>query len=226
MNQAPAWTQAIRAFKQALTLDPNYALAYEHVHAMLDLAATEHPLYALLPNDSFALSRSSSGRTVIDSTVLQAAVRRARNQALTSARAWVASQPTTLRAHGAMVNAYVSAGNYKGALAELDRFRVATPVHPEMPFVEARIHFASGDVDRAAAQLRSALDSAAPQDFRSYLGTPAVVSDIAAAANVFAYQGDLGHAAKALDLANQVRSEVLSEAGPQVSTTAVKPGIG
>jgi tetratricopeptide (TPR) repeat protein len=107
----------------------------------------------------------------------------------------------------------VSAGNYKGALAELERFREATPLHPELPFVEARIHFASGDVDRAAAQLRTALDSAAPQDFRSYIGTPTVVSDIAAAANVFAYQGDLNNAAKALDLANQVRSEVVYQLG-------------
>ena len=31
----------------------------------------------------------------------------------------------------------------------------------------------------------------APQDFRRYQGAPTVVSDIAAAANVFAYQGDL-----------------------------------
>jgi tetratricopeptide (TPR) repeat protein len=108
-----------------------------------------------------------------------------------------------------MVNAYVSAGNYSGALAELERFRQATPVHPELPFVEARVRFASGDVDRAAAQLRSALDTAASKDFRLYQGTPTVVSDIAAAANVFAYQGDLTNAAKALDLADQVRREVV-----------------
>jgi tetratricopeptide (TPR) repeat protein len=82
-------------------------------------------------------------------------------------------------------------------------------VHPELPFVEARIRFASGDVDRAAAQLRTALDTVAPQDFRPYQGTPTVVLDIAAAANVFAYQGDLANAAKALDLAAQVRREVV-----------------
>jgi tetratricopeptide (TPR) repeat protein len=40
-----------------------------------------------------------------------------------------------------------------------------------------------------------------------------VVSDIAAAANVFAYQGDLTHAAKALDLADQVRQEVIFPPG-------------
>jgi serine/threonine-protein kinase len=214
VNQAPAWTQAMRAFKRTLSLDPNYALAYDHVHSMLSVAAADAPYYALLPADSFALARSPAGRPLIDSVTLRSAVQRARNEALVSARTWVATQPTTLRAHGAMVNAYVSAKNYGGALSELERFREATPVHPELPFVEARIRFASGDVDRAAQQLRTVLDSALPKDFESYEGTPTVVMDIAAAANVFAYQGDLTNAAKALDLADQVRREVVHESGP------------
>ena len=87
---------------------------------------------------------------------------------------------------------------------------MATSLHPELPFVEARVRFASGDVDRAAAQLRTALDTASSKDFRLYQGTATVVSDIAAAANVFAYQGDLTNAAKTLELADQVRREVVS----------------
>jgi eukaryotic-like serine/threonine-protein kinase len=214
VNQAPAWTQAMRAFKRTLVLDPNYALAYDHVHSMLSLAAVDRPFYALLPADSFALSRSPSGRPLLDSTTIKSAVQRARTEALASARSWVATQPTTLRAHGAMVNAYVSSGNYGGALSELERFRQATPLHPDIPFVEARIRFASGDVERAAAQLRVALDTALPKDFQAYEGAPTVVMDIAAAANVFAYQGDLTNAAKALDLADQVRREVVHDTRP------------
>jgi eukaryotic-like serine/threonine-protein kinase len=210
INEAPFWTQSLRAFKRALALDPNYALAYDHVQSMLSMAAVNFPIYALLPGDSFAVTRTSTGRVMMDSVTVRAAVRRARAEALSTARTWVSTQPTTLRAHGAMVNAYVSAGNYTGALAELERYRLATPLHPELPFVEARVRFASGDVDRAAAQLRSALDTAASKDFRLYQGTPTVVSDIAAAANVFAYQGDLENAAKALDLADQVRREVIA----------------
>jgi serine/threonine-protein kinase len=214
VNEAPAWTQAMRAFKRTLALDPNYALAYDHVHTMLGLAAADHPFYALLPGDSFAVTRSTTGRSLMDTVTLRAAVQRARNEALTSARTWVASQPTPLRAHGAMVNAYVSAGNYRGALSELERFRQVTPLHPELPFVEARVRFASGEVDRAAAQLKTALDTVAAKDFRTYEGTPTVVYDIAAAANVFAYQGDLTNAAKALDLADQVRREVVNHPDP------------
>jgi len=210
VNEAPFWTESLRAFKRTLALDPNYALAYDHVHYMLSLAAANHPVYALLPGDSFAVTRTSTGRALMDTVTVRAAVQRARSEALSTARTWVSTQPTTLRAHGAMVNAYVSAGNYGGALSELNRFRLATPLHPELPFVEARVRFASGEVDRAAAQLRVALDSAASKDFRLYQGTPTVVSDIAAAANVFAYQGDLADAAKTLDLADQVRREVIS----------------
>ncbi len=208
-NQAPAFTQAIRAFRHALELDPDYALAYEHVQFMLGGAAERKPGYALVATDSFALATAPDGRALVDSTSLQVAVRRARSASLTTARNWVATQPSTLRAHGAMVDAYLASGNYDAALGEVDRFRASTPVHPELPFVEARIRFASGDVERAAEQLRTALDTVAPQDFRPYQGTSTVVGDIAAAANVFAYQGDLANAAKALDLADQVRREVV-----------------
>ena len=85
------------------------------------------------------------------------------------ATGWRASL-TTLRAHGAMVNAQISAGNYQAALSEVERFREATPQHPELPFVQARIQFASGQIDRAAAQLRTALDTVAPRDFQPYEG--------------------------------------------------------
>jgi serine/threonine protein kinase/tetratricopeptide (TPR) repeat protein len=210
VDEAPLWTQSLRAFKRALALDPNYALAYDHVQFMLSVAASDHPAYALLPGDSFAVTRTSDGRMRMDSAVVRSSVQRARAEALTTARTWVSTQPTTLRAHGAMVNAYVSAGNYSGALSELERYRQATALHPELPFVEARVRFASGDVDRAAAQLRVALDTVSSTDFKVYQGTSTVVSDIAAAANVFAYQGDLTNAAKALDLADQVQREVVT----------------
>ena len=125
-----------------------------------------------------------------------------------------------------MVDAYLASGNYDAALGEVARFRNSTPVHPELPFVEARIRFASGDVDRAASQLRTALDTVAPQDFRPYQGTPTVVMDIAAAANVFAYQGDLANAAKALDLADQVRREVVKHPAGKSDGPGTRTGAG
>jgi len=103
-------------------------------------------------------------------------------------------------------------------MAEVDRFRQTAPVHPEQPFVEARIRFASGEVERAARDLRTALDTVAPQDFRTYEGTPTVVGDITAAANVFAYQGDIASAAKTIDLADQVRREVIQQPGREAES--------
>nr|MBA3497484.1 tetratricopeptide repeat protein [Gemmatimonadales bacterium] len=216
-DEASHWTQAIRAFKRTLALDPDYALAYEHVQAMLGAAAAAHPDYALVAADSFARVQGPDDRPLVDSATAGTAVRRARAEALATARTWVSSQPTTLRAHGAMVDAYLASGNYGAALAEVDRFRQTAPVHPELPFVEARIRFASGEVDRAARQLLSALDTVAPQDFRPYRGTPTVVADIAAAANVFAFQGDLTSAAKTIDLADQVRREVIQHPGDETA---------
>jgi eukaryotic-like serine/threonine-protein kinase len=216
-DEAPGWTQAIRAFRRSLALDPDYALAYEHVQAMLSTASAAHPYYALVTADSFTLAQAPDGRDLLDSATTAAAARRAQAEGLATARRWVATQPTTLRAHGALVDAYVAARNYRAALSEVDRFRQTPPVHPELPFVVARIRFASGDVDRAATELRTALDTVAPQDFRTYEGTPTVVGDIAAAANVFAYQGDLVRAAKTIDLADQVRREVIRQPGREGS---------
>jgi len=212
VNLGPQFTEAIRAFNHSLQLDPDYALAYDHVQSMLSGAAGSRPLYALITPDSFALAFRRDGTPLLDSSTVQVAVRRARAEALASARSWVSAQPTTLRAHGAMVNAYVASGKYDAAMAEVDRFRQTSPQHPEQPFVEARIRFAAGQVDQAARQLKIALDTVAAQDFRPYQGTPTVLGDVAAAANVFAYQGDLTSTAKALDFAEQVRREVVQHA--------------
>ena len=56
--------------------------------------------------------------------------------------------------------------------------------------------------------LRAALDSTGPEDFRPLASTPAVFGDVASAANVFAYQGDLATAARSIELAERVRSSV------------------
>jgi len=207
-DYAAGSTRALRAFRRTLALDPDYSLAYDHIESMLANASRAGGSLALMPTDSFAPTRDDVGRVLVAPAVHAAAVERARGEVVRLARAWVASQPTTLRAHGAMVDAFVAAGEFDAALAEVGRFRELTPTHPELPFVEARIRFAAGDVDAAAGILRGALDSTSPSDFRALEGTPTVLGDVASAANVFAYQGDLVNAAKALDLADRIGREV------------------
>ncbi len=201
-------TQGLRAFRRALALDPNYALAYDHVGTMLSEAARPSAAIALLPGDSVMLTRDSTGRSIVDSATRASAMRRARGEVVALARAWTGSQPTTLRAHAAMIDAYVAAGDYAGAMAELGRYKALVPSDPESPFVEARIHFAAGEVDRAAASLRTALDTTEAADFQKLAGNPIVFEDLASAANVFAYVGDLTNATRALDLADRARREV------------------
>ncbi len=206
-NRAGQWTQSLRAFKHTLVLDPDYALAYDHIRFMLTVTSRPGTILALQPRDSFAVTRVGEARGAADSSVRAAALRRARQENIEIARSWVTEQPTTMRAHGALVDAYIVAGDFAGAHSEVNRFRALNPQHPEEPFVEAQIQLASGEVDRAAQTLRIALDSTAPGDFRRYAGTPTVLDELASAANVFAYQGDLSNAARALEFVSQVEQQ-------------------
>ena len=215
MTRRPAsMTQSLRAFRRTLSLDPEYALAYDHIAYMLSDASREGTSVALMPNDSFAPTRDRMGRPVVDSTLRAAAAQRARREVVKLTRDWVGIQPTSPRAHGALVDAFIAAQDYPAALSEVERFRTLGPANPELAFVEARIRFAAGDVERAATILRGALDSTAPEDFRSLEGTPTVLGDLASAANVFAYQGDLANAVRAIDLADRVRQTVYASLNP------------
>ena len=207
-NRPANMTQSLRAFRRTLALDPTYALAYDHIESMLAEASKPGASIALMPNDSFAATRDRLGKLVMDSSARLQASARAQRDVVTLARDWVGIQPTSPRAHGALIDAYIAAGNFGAALGEVARFRTLDPGNPELAFVEARVRFASGEVDQAAAILRAALDSTAPEDFRPLEGIPTAFGDLTSAANVFAYQGDLPNAVRAIDLADRVRQTV------------------
>ncbi len=207
-NRPANMTQSLRAFRRTLALDPTYARAYDHIESMLAEASKPGASIALMANDSFANTRDRMGRPVMDSTTRMQAAARAQRDVVALARDWVGIQPTSPRAHGALIDAYIAAGNFGAALGEVARFRTLDPGNPELAFVEARVRFASGEVDQAAAILRAALDSTAPEDFRPLEGIPTAFGDLTSAANVFAYQGDLPNAVRAIDLADRVRQTV------------------
>jgi serine/threonine-protein kinase len=207
-GMATTMTRSLRAFNRTLALDPDYALAYEHIEQMLTGASREGSSIALMPGDSFAVAWGPARQPALDSATRAAALRRAQGAVVTMARNWVTTQPSTYRAHSALVDAYIAAGDYRSALTELERFNALGGAHPELRFVEARIRFASGDVDRAAALLTQALDSVTPEDFSTFESTPNVLGDVAAAANVFAYRGEIGSATRAIEFADRVRRAV------------------
>ncbi len=198
------WTNSLRAFERALTLDPGYSLAYDHIMTMLTTAGRPYSPYALVTPDSFVPAREPSGRALLDSSRLSEAVRRAGAEAVARGRTWVARQPETPRAHLALMEALAATGNSEAALNELSRVRTLDPgPHPELQFVEGRIRFQAGDIDAAARLLRAALDSVRSADFAG--ASPASFVDVNSAANVFAYLGDLRYARRALNLGDEVR---------------------
>lgn len=212
-GHATAMSEALRAFRHTLNLDPDYVLAYEHIGQMLAGAGRPGASFVLMPDESFVLAQRPAPGAPIPARV-ESASRRAQQAAVDLAVNWVATQPTAPRAHGALVDSYIASGRYGDAMSEVQRFRAVGGDQPERPFVEARVHFAAGRVDEAAEILSAALDSTSPEDFRARDGTPSIFGDIASAANVFAYQGSLEQAARTLDLADRVRNEVYPYLGP------------
>jgi serine/threonine-protein kinase len=199
------FTASMRAFKRALELDPGYALAFEHVNFILGRASRQNPMWVLLPNDSISYVYGETDRRLIDSSATAVAVKRARAEAIRLARDWAKLQPATPKAHEALLAALIAAQDYDGAAGEVARFRAVVPNHPELPFDDARIRFASGDAPRAARQLGASIDSLTPEDLRPISGATDAAERLVIAANVLAYQGNVGQAAKLIDLANRVR---------------------
>ena len=199
------FTESMRAFKRALELDPGYALAFEHVNFILGRASRQNPMWVLLPNDSISFVYGEKDRRLIDSVAAREAIQRARAEAIHLARDWANLQPATAKAHEALLAALIAAQDYNGAGNEVARFRAVVPNHPELPFDDARIRFASGDAPRAARQLGASIDSLTPEDLRPISGATDAAERLVIAANVLAYQGNVGQAAKLIDLANRVR---------------------
>ena len=199
------FTESMRAFKRALELDPGYALAFEHVNFILGRASRQNPMWVLLPNDSISFVYGDKERRLVDSSATRDAVQRARAEAIRLARDWANLQPATAKAHEALLAALIAAQDYTGAGSEVARFRAVVPNHPELPFDDARIRFASGDAPRAARQLGVSIDSLTPEDLRPISGATDAAERLVIAANMLAYQGNVGQAAKLIDLANRVR---------------------
>jgi len=208
VNVARNQTRSLRAFSRALTLDPAYSLAYEHILNMLTFAANEHPFLALVSSDSFVQAVSPDGRALLDSGVTREAVTRARTAAIASGRRWVANQPETIRAHTDLVEALVASREFTSALAELGRLRTTVPgaaKRADLIFAEGRVRFTSGDIEGAARVFRHALDSMSAKDFDG--APPLSFIEVNTAAGVFSYLGDLRSAARAISLGDTVRRQ-------------------
>jgi serine/threonine-protein kinase len=232
VNFAVNRTGSLRAFRRTLELDPNYALAYEHIMNMLTESANDRPYLALITPDSFVQALSPGGALQLDSAKVRASVQLARTQAVSTGRTWVASQPEAIRAHTNLIEAFYASREYSSALGELERVR-ATPVgasRPDLVFAEGRIRFASGDVDGAARVFRTALDTLNAQDFAN-TPLPSFV-EVNTAAGVFSYLGETSNAEHAIRLGDSVRRLVQPQGDSsfahfeRVALSSVYAGVG
>jgi len=200
-------TRSLRAFRRTLDLDPQYALAYDHISSLLTNAASREASYALVAPDTFAATISKNGRPALDSAVRAAAVRRARADAVRTARTWVALQPAVARAHHALFEAYFASEDFSSASQEVGELRRLLPAAGRdlAGYLEARVRFARGDTRLASELVRTTtagLVKRAPElpDFGREF-----VSDVMAGANPLAFEGDLDGAAEVIALGDAIR---------------------
>jgi serine/threonine-protein kinase len=201
----PRLTESVRAFKRAISLDPGYFLAYEHLEQMYRLASRDDPDFLLLPGDSVVFRRGPEA-PVMDTVELARAVLRARAEGLTAARTWLAHQPANVQAQNASIRALSVARAHAAALAELDRM-AADPMsaaRADLPFLRAQVLAAQGNYRDAARLVADVMDSVNADDFdRSKLPIE-TVSEVLNGANLLAYSGRAKLAGRNLDLAAEI----------------------
>lgn len=205
-------TQALRAFRRAIALDPRYVLAYEHANAILAAAASRDPELALVGVDSLTPTKGRSGERALDEAVHRGAVARARTEAVALAQAWVDAQPETPRAHVALFGAHLAAENHPAALQEATRIGGLLPESARgfASFLEARARFNAGDAQGAGRAVREGVLRLRPGATGAELiGAPAL-QDVLAGANILAYLGDIGGAAQVIAVADSVRLMMLA----------------
>jgi serine/threonine-protein kinase len=208
VNQAANWTTSLRAFRRAIALDPRYYLAYEHLAQIYNAASQARPFLALLAGDSLAPTAAGRPRPGLDSLALRRAIQRARDAGLAVARTWLANQPDNAHAQNAVLTAQIARADYAAALAAVSRFtQPGVPMpRPDLPFVKARVQAALGDLAEAIRTLARAVDSTRPQAFDpGRLPGLEALGDVAAAANVPAYTGQIALAERTLQLVAEVR---------------------
>ncbi|MDZ4865134.1 MAG: protein kinase [Gemmatimonadota bacterium] len=220
------YSTSLRSFKRAIALDPGYYLAYEHIAQIYRWAAEDRPFIALLPGDSL-VQRSMAGTDAgkpagaeagrypgLDSLRLAAAIRRAREDGIASAREWLAHQPDNIHAQNALIYSLSTGKQYDAALREIDRLARSAggSTRPDLPFVRARVLMQQGSYQEAARAVAVAVDSLKPEQFDGGRLPFETVEEITSGANVLGWAGQVTRARRAMDLSAEVRAAWFPEA--------------
>jgi serine/threonine-protein kinase len=194
-------TASLRGFRRVIALDSTYALAYEHIGAMLTDAGVATGRLVLAGPDSLAVrARSGTRSSGLERDSL--ATSRARREAINLAQAWTRFQPNTPRAHYHLYKAYLASNRPQEARQTLAQLRSLYPdsLQPFFGLLEARAHFVEGNIVGATRKIRSVLPQVRPPLFRQLDFAPEPLIDAMTGLDALGYYGDLQGAAQLIRL--------------------------
>ena len=153
------------------------------------MASAPRPAIELLAGDSVS-AREPGHAWAIRASGHPPALARARERWVAHARAWVVAYPTAKLAHVSLLDAYLRAGDYDPALAEIDRFRGVAGDLLSRGAVRARLGAFRRRAGRPGGRrARACAGHGNSGTVRPGEARPTAVRSIASAANVYAYRG-------------------------------------
>ena len=206
MIEPARYSTSLRAFKQAIALDPGYFLAYEHLAQLYRFGAGDRPYLALLPGDSLTPTKDGGPAAGLTAATISQSIQRARSDGINSARDWLVHQPGNVHAQNALIYALSLGHQYDAALAEVDRLSQdrGDAARADLPFVRARVLSERGDIQEASNTIAQALDTLRVEAFDTGRLPYETVGTMAHGANLLGYLGKVELARRDLELAAAV----------------------
>ncbi|MEZ4454980.1 MAG: hypothetical protein R2882_00315 [Gemmatimonadales bacterium] len=191
--------QSLVGFRQVIGRDSTFALAYEHVGAMLTDASLPRSWIRLTGADSLAANRDS---------VPGADRQRAGGEAIALAQAWTRLQPGTPRAHYHLYKAYLANGRIGEARQTVLQLGAMYPdsVRAFFSGLDARAQFQAQDIADAARIIRTAMPQINPAVMGLLDFAPEPLSDLMTGVSALGYFGDLRGATELIHLGRELRA--------------------
>ncbi len=201
-GKVPLLSRSLDGFRRLIGLDSTFALAYEHVGALLNDAGAPRGWLVLVGDDSLIQDRDH-GTDSAEARARQAAVA----QAIDLARAWTRLQPSTPRAHYHLYKSYLSGSKVGEARQTLGQLRGLYPdsVQAFFGLLDARAQFVGHDVAGAARTLRAALPLVRPSVFAELDFAPEPLMDMMTGVDALGYVGDVQSAVDLIRLGREMR---------------------
>ena len=201
-GKVPLLSRSLQGFRRLIGLDSTFALAYEHVGALLNDAGVPRGWLVLVGQDSLSQDHNRAADSA------EAGARRAAiSQAINLAQAWTRLQPSTPRAHYHLYKSYLSGGKVGEARQTLGQLRGLFPdsVQAFFGLLDARAQFVGRDIIGAARTLRASLPQVRPGVFAELDFAPEPLVDMMTGVDALGYVGDIQGAVDLIRLGREMR---------------------